>query len=283
VNLIDLIHRSATPAPWSEADTIPWSEPSFSKRMLQEHLSQRHDWASRRTEIIDAHVRWLHQHVLGGETGTILELGCGPGLYLSRLAAMGHRCTGIDFSPASVAYAREQAAEKGLDIDFREADIRTAPFPGQNDLVFLIFGEMNVFPQATAEAILARVRAALTPSGKLVIEVHRESALRRIGRQSATWSTHRSGLFAASPHLALEEYFWDETSATATRRSFIMEASGVIQRHAGSYQAYLGDDYRALLAKAGLVTLECHPSLSGDPAPKRGPCADLMVFVGGGG
>ncbi|EBN1049881.1 hypothetical protein LME23_002765 [Salmonella enterica] len=27
---------------------IPWDEPAFSQRMLENHLSQDHDWASRR-------------------------------------------------------------------------------------------------------------------------------------------------------------------------------------------------------------------------------------------
>ena len=30
---------------------IPWDEPAFSQRMLENHLSQEHDWASRRREV----------------------------------------------------------------------------------------------------------------------------------------------------------------------------------------------------------------------------------------
>lgn len=35
----------------------------------------------------------------------MLDLGCGPGLYSHRLATLGHRVHGIDFGPASIAYA----------------------------------------------------------------------------------------------------------------------------------------------------------------------------------
>ena len=56
MTLLNLIHRTPVPEPWDEGEKIPWNEPGFSARMLKEHLSQDHDWASRRFVKIDAHV-----------------------------------------------------------------------------------------------------------------------------------------------------------------------------------------------------------------------------------
>ena len=56
MTLFDIIRRSANPLPWSEGDNIPWHDPDFSRRMLDEHLTQAHDAASRRFEIIDRNV-----------------------------------------------------------------------------------------------------------------------------------------------------------------------------------------------------------------------------------
>ena len=102
MELDGILSRRLPPEPWSEGDNIPWSEPGFSRRMLREHLTQSHDLASRRREKIDAHVEWIHREVLAGSPARILDLACGPGLYASRLARLGHRCVGIDFSPASI-------------------------------------------------------------------------------------------------------------------------------------------------------------------------------------
>jgi hypothetical protein len=66
MNLIDLINRKILPVPWAEGEKIPWHEPAFSERMLREHLSQAHDAASRRSELIDGHVNWIHNEVLSG-------------------------------------------------------------------------------------------------------------------------------------------------------------------------------------------------------------------------
>ncbi len=44
----------------------------------------------------------------------ILEVGCGTGIDLARLASRGHRVTAIDISPAMAAIARAKAVEQGL-------------------------------------------------------------------------------------------------------------------------------------------------------------------------
>ena len=88
MNLLDLVRRQPIPEPWAEGQKIPLDDPSFSRRMLREHLSQDHDAASRRFAIIDQHVAWIHHQVLSDRTSRILDLGCGPGLYTSRLSRL---------------------------------------------------------------------------------------------------------------------------------------------------------------------------------------------------
>lgn len=51
MDLLNIIRRNQSPAPWSEDEKIPWHDPDFSHRMLEEHLAQDHDAASRRSEV----------------------------------------------------------------------------------------------------------------------------------------------------------------------------------------------------------------------------------------
>lgn len=118
MKLENLITREMPPKPWAEGEKIPWDDPGFSERMLKERLSQNHDMASRRQTMIDLHVSWINETCLHGRLSRILDLACGPGLYSQRLAQPGHACVGIDFSPASVAYAQSQAERAGLTISY---------------------------------------------------------------------------------------------------------------------------------------------------------------------
>ena len=264
MKLMDIIHRQRVPKPWAEGEKIPWNDPDFSKRMLNEHLSQAHDAASRRFEIIEKHVSWIHHQVLQGKPARVLDLGCGPGLYTNRLAKLGHRCVGIDFSPASIAYAKGQAEAAGLDCTYIYQDIRTADYGDQYGLVMSIFGELNVFRPEEVKSILTKACRALLPQGFLLLEPHSFAAVVKIGQQPASWYSAEKGLFSAEPHLYLQENFWDTNDHVTIQRYFIIEAAtGQVTRHSASMQAYTDEEYRSLLAECGFGKVVFYSGLDG--------------------
>jgi SAM-dependent methyltransferase len=279
VKLLDVVRRRRVPQPWAEGEKIPWHDPDFSGRMLKEHLSQAHDAASRRFEIIDQHVRWIHEQVLKESPAQVLDLGCGPGLYTSRLARLGHQCVGIDFSPASIAYAREQAEQEGLGCTYIEQDIRSADYGRGYGLVMLIFGEFNVFRPAEAKDILEKACGALRPGGSLLLEPHTFATVRRIGKQPSSWYSSEEGLFSKEPHLCLQESFWDAERGVAVERYYVVDAvTGEVTRHSASVQAYTDEEYRALLTGCGFEGVQVYPSLDGGMS--RGVADDFIAILG---
>ncbi len=264
MNLLDIVDRKIPPDPWVEGEKIPWHDPDFSARMLPEHLSQEHNAASRRVGIIEQHVNWIHTELLGGTPTKILDLGCGPGLYTSRLANLGHVCVGIDYAPASITYARHQAEEFGLDCNYIEADVRDASFGAGYGLVMMIHGELNVFRPDEIKALLEKARCAAIQGGHLVIEVHTLAAVRTIGEQKSEWYTTESGLFSAQPHFMLKEAFWYAELQVATERYFVIDAKrGEVTCHAASIQGYDNEAYRYLLEICGFDKIRVLPSLGG--------------------
>ncbi|HUT58926.1 MAG TPA: class I SAM-dependent methyltransferase [Phycisphaerae bacterium] len=278
MNLLELVRRSPAPNPWSEGANIPWDEAAFSRRMLAEHLSDSHDAASRRGEKIDHHVQWIHRELCGGRATKVLDLCCGPGLYSSRLARLGHDCVGIDFSPASIEYARGQVQTEGLRCKYECGDVRTTAFGGPFGLAMLIFGEFNVFRPGEARALLADAYAALGKAGLILIEAHRLEAVERIGGQGRSWYSADSGLFSDRPHVCLQESCWEQDTQTATVRYYVLDAqSGAVTRHAATYQGYTDAEYRALLSVAGFPEVTLAPSLTGSPEEGR---PDFVVLIG---
>lgn len=264
MNLMDLIDRPKPPIPWSEGAKIPWDDPGFSQRMLKEHLSQDHDLASRRFAKIDAHVAWIHGHLLSGRRTKILDLGCGPGLYTSRLARLGHECTGIDFSPASIAYAINTAREEGLPCTYLHQDIRVAEYGTGFGLAMLIFGEFNVFRPTDARHILRKAHDALTDDGILLLEPSTFESIQEGREGGPSWYSAASGLFSDRPHLCLTENSWDPSSCTTTTRYLVVDAAtGDVTRYASSSQAYTRDEYHDLLVDCGFREVTFYPSLTG--------------------
>jgi SAM-dependent methyltransferase len=277
MRLADLWRRAIPPEPWREGDNIPWNDPAFSARMLDEHLSQAHDAASRRGATIDRQVSWIHQIILRGSPAAVLDLGCGPGLYTSRLAQLGHTCVGIDFSPAAIAYARANGDGQQLACQYRLEDLRSAAFGSGFGLVMCVFGEINVFPREQASALLRQAYHALAGGGLLLLEAHTYAAIQQIGEGTPRWYTAESGLFGVTPHLCLVEHFWHAQAHAATTRYYVIElGAGALTRYAQSFQAYTQLEYTALLEACGFDDVVFFPALTGAPEPDQ---PGLLVVV----
>lgn len=268
MNLTDLVNRCSPPIPWEEGDNIPWNDPGFSRRMLQEHLSQEHDAASRRFSIIDRHVDWIHTTLLDCQPTSILDLCCGPGFYTQRLACLGHSCHGIDYSPASIEYAIHNASAERLAIKYNHQDIRQAQFPKGVGLVMLIYGEFNVFNPTDAAIILDKTWQALKPGGILLLEPHPYPLIKQLGQAPSSWYSSPGGLFSEYPHLVLQENFWEASSNTCTNRYYVLDAqTSHVTRFAQSMQAYQDEEYRALLSSHGFTDIKLCSGLTGDNFP----------------
>ena len=267
--LASLLDRQVPATPWAEGDNLPWDDPAFSERMLAEHLSQQHDRASRRAETIDAQVP--------------VPRPAGHAARMTRASSIWRAApvsTCIDWPgwataatastsplPPSGTHARVAAAE-ALDCTFDQADLRQADLGRGYALVLLLFGQVNVFRRPDARDILRRSHAALAPGGTLVLEPQTPEAVRASGHGDATWRSARSGLFAAGPHLLLEERFWDAPSRTATERWHVVHLETArVERYAMSTCSYDARELVDLLAAVGFVEVRTHPSLTGDDGP----------------
>lgn len=87
----------------------------------------------------------------------VLEVACGPGYLLARIAAAGHRTVGLDRSPQMARRARRSAPAV-------LADARHLPFPNAAfDSIVMTFSGLTVDPSVLSEAW-----RVLTPGGRLV-------------------------------------------------------------------------------------------------------------------
>lgn len=114
---------------------------------------------------------WGLSHVHLEKTFTMLDVGCGGGRTINTLAtaATDGKVYGIDYSPASVATARQTNApwiEKNC-VDIRQGSVSALPFPA--DMFDVVTGVETHYYWPNLDADLQEILRVLKPGGALLI------------------------------------------------------------------------------------------------------------------
>jgi ubiquinone/menaquinone biosynthesis C-methylase UbiE len=100
----------------------------------------------------------------------VLDVGCGTGaqtLPAAETAGPGN-VVGIDPSPDMLERAREKAAKKRLDIDFRNAAIEKLPFADQEFDAVLSSFMLHHLPEDVMRGGFGEIQRVLKPGGRLL-------------------------------------------------------------------------------------------------------------------
>lgn len=109
--------------------------------------------------------------------GPVLSLGEGEGRNAAFLASLGHRVLAVDQSEVGLAKARRLAAERGLTIETRAADLANFSIePESWSGVVSIFCHL---PRHIRVPLYASVVRGLRPGGVLVLEAYTPRQLER--------------------------------------------------------------------------------------------------------
>ncbi|MBE0687488.1 MAG: class I SAM-dependent methyltransferase [Anaerolineaceae bacterium] len=269
LNLDKLIRLQQKTEPFTPGEPLFWNDPHISQQMLAAHLSQNTDAASRKQETIARTVDWLVKY-LGLKIGqTVLDLGCGPGLYATRLALQGLQVTGVDYSERSIDYATRAAQEQGLEITYRYQDYLTISDNQQYDLTLLIYGDYYPLSPEQRNQLLQNVLRALKPGGYFVLDVTTRAGRTKFGQKNG-WYVLESGFWKPGPHLVLEEGFDYPEQNIYLDQSTVIEADGKISVYRNWFQDFDGDSITRELTRAGLRLDSLWNDLQGTPFSEGG-------------
>ena len=101
--------------------------------------------------------------------GPILDAGCGTGDAALHFAALGHRVTGIDFVAEAIRRAREKAAQRGLEVDFRVDDALNLEKSEERFASVLDCGLFHVFSDDDRRRYVHGLAHVLRPGGRLFL------------------------------------------------------------------------------------------------------------------
>jgi SAM-dependent methyltransferase len=271
-----LCQLQSRPPAFAAGEPHFWTDPHIARQMLTVHLDPNTDLASRRPEVILRSVNWIVQ-ALGLKAGdTVLDLGCGPGLYAARLAQADLRVTGVDFSQSSIDYAVDYARQHGLAITYRCQDYLTLDETAQYDAALLIYGDFCPLSPEQRARLLANVRQALKPGGRFVLDVTTPHLRRWAGAKNG-WSAAQGGFWKPGPHLVLEQGFAYDSDLFLDQY-VIVEASGHTSVYRNWFQDYTPATIRAELEANGFAVHSLSGDLAGAPYT---PDSDWIGVVAG--
>ena len=227
-DFLEGINRRPKPFEFYTAGDL-WTDEHTSERMLELHLNGAVDAASRNTAFIDRSVDWIASRFQLRDGTRVADLGCGPGLYATRLARRGAAVTGIDFSERSIRYAQKIAAGKGLPIRYLHQNYLEFETTDRFGLILMIMCDFCALSPPQRKQLLAKFHTLLEPGGSILLDVYslvafdqwREQATYRANLLDGFWSAGRYYGFLNTfkydqKQLVLDQYTIVEAARTRT-------------------------------------------------------------------
>ena len=240
-----------------------WSSPDISEMMLRYHLDGEIDLASRRVEFIERSFDWISQRFGLGDASRVIDLGCGPGLYANRLARRGARVTGVDISPRSIEYAREQASKDGLDIDYRLGDYLEIDIHPGYDLATMIMCDYCAISPEQRLRLLRRVGDLLAPDGAFLFDVYSEAYYQTWEESVAFGEGMMDGFWSSEPYFGFLHTFRYDEAKVALEKYVIVERERQTE-YFNWFQHYSLASLTAEVESAGLVVEEAFGDVAGE-------------------
>jgi SAM-dependent methyltransferase len=117
----------------------------------------------------------------------ILDIPCGFGRHTNRLAVLGHHMTGVDMYPGFLELARRDAETRGVQVDYRQGDMRHLDFEAEFDRVMMLFTSFGYFEDEDNFRVLENVARALTPNGLFILDIpNRDMTMKTISQAHVT-------------------------------------------------------------------------------------------------
>jgi len=239
--------RKERPKPWVDVTTYPWSDEEFSARYVRRANYQELYNMKETGEEVDELITLLNAR----PKARVLDLSAGNGRHAIAMALRGCKMTGIDIGPGPISLARETSRNLGLNVDYRQVDVRSISFEDAYDGAYITCGGLSDFSPADAKDLLARVERALVPGGIFVAEFFDAAAASPADLRTWRFVQAETSLFIDGTHLQLDERLYDSDAKAQVARSYVVPSDGKMRGFARCTQYYTEDEVRSMLSAAG--------------------------------
>ncbi|WP_020666997.1 class I SAM-dependent methyltransferase [Amycolatopsis nigrescens] len=187
----------------------------------------------------------------------VLDLCCGPAVYLVPLARAGHDVTGVDLSPVMLEQAAKVCSEADVPVRLVQADMLEYTEPRSFDVVLNMYTSFGYFTDPGDNLrVLRNAHDSLAPGGTLLIDVLGKEVL-------ASWVGPAKAVDVEGGTVYMRDTITDDW--TRLRSDWTLVTGDTVRRASIHSFLYSAAELRALYERAGFTDVECFGDFDGSP------------------
>lgn len=264
------LFKSITTKPeiWSAyTSEILWTEEHISKQMLAYHLDPDSEPASRPHSFIDYSSAWIIDRFELSPGKSVIDFGCGPGLYTSRFCSAGAEASGIDFSERSLNYAIAQSEINKQDIRYIKGNYLNVELEERFDLVTMIYCDYCALSPEQRELLLNKIKRILKKDGKILLDVFSTPAYDSREELSAVAPNLMGGFWSAEEYVGISQTWKYDDEKVILDKYDIATALNTFTVY-NWLQYYTRERLEREIVSQGLRISEWYSDVSGRPLEK---------------
>ena len=208
-------------------------------------------------ELTRAEADFLTKQLQLTSSAKVLDVPCGNGRLSIALAQRGFALTGVDIAREFMDEAKSSSLQAGLNIDWRNQDMRDLPWSGDFDGAFCFGNSFGYLDDEANADFLEAVSATLKPGGRFILDAPAIAEC-----MLPTFQPSRS-IELAGIKVDIEHRYDHEQGRMFN--DFTFTRDGVEDRRPSSQRTYTYHQLIELLRAASLEPLAAYGSLTEEP------------------
>lgn len=233
---------------------VIWTDEHISKTLLEAHLDETNDAASRKYEKRLNIASWINNNIQ--PNSKIIDLGCGPGLYAYELGKMGHNILGIDFNKESINYAVKNKSIQDS-VKYKYCNYLKDTIEGKYNAAMMIYCDFGALIPDDQKLLLGNINKFLENNGIFIFDVFEKEAMKNKEGKKDWFLSDGGDFWSKEPYFLMEEIKIFENESTIGKRYYLVnQKNGKIKEYVMWDQYYDTHSISKLLSENGFKIIE---------------------------
>lgn len=274
INLPLLKKCLARPELYAKSTAKFWDDDYVSEQMLGLHLNPALEAASKTQETIEAETRFIIQLTGMDPNKAVIDLGCGPGLYVREFARAGARVTGIDLAARSVAYANQHIKPAYPNTHFINMNYLDIDYQDSFDLATLIFYDFCALSLDEQNLLLKKIHTALKDNGFFIFDLVTDNKETSPATNIQVWE---AGFWSPQPYIEILNTYLYENPKTEGLQYTLIAVDGSTRIIRIYHRLFSLAEITEMLHKNGFRVESVYKNLKGEALGKDSETLGIMA------